>query len=463
MEEVSRLLQPDEDVDAAPAVTPGAPSLAPLRTREELLDFARQKFGVTVPDTKCCAGHAPPADAFAASYFADKSMTIWKASRGLGGKSHLLSLLASVEAATLHCDVTLLGGSGEQSERILESTTGFWEFPHAPADELAGEPTQKVIRFRRGHKVYRLTASSRSVRGPHPVRMRIDEADEMKWKIYEAASGQTMAKRGVKAQTTAASTHHYPNGTMTRILKMAADRGWPVFEWCYKENLEPHGWLAASEVGRKRDEVTVETFRTEYDLQEPSPENRAIVPECVDKMFTRKLGAFAGGNGEYIELERPHKRGRYATGADWARTSDRTCIWTFRIDVSPMRLVAFEQMNRRPWPEMVKKFDRRVQRYPGPAAHDATGVGDVVDGYISVEATGVKLVGKDRADIFTEYIAGIENGECLAPYIEYTAKEHKHASTDDLFGGGHPPDTFVAGAMAYHAATKVDDPELVVG
>ena len=29
--------------------------------------------------------------------------------------------------------------------------------------------------------------------------------------------------------------------------------------------------------------------------------------------------------------------------------------------------------------------------------------------------------------------------------------EHKHCGEDDLFGSGHPPDTLVALALAYHA------------
>jgi hypothetical protein len=30
--------------------------------------------------------------------------------------------------------------------------------------------------------------------------------------------------------------------------------------------------------------------------------------------------------------------------------------------------------------------------------------------------------------------------------------EHKYATVDDLYGGGHPPDSIVAGAMAYRAS-----------
>jgi hypothetical protein len=463
--EINRQLRESTRAASDPAAAAPEPEPVPNApaTDRDLHDYVQQSFGVSIPNVACCAGHVPPFRAFADSYFARFPLTIWEASRGFGGKTFQLSLLTSVEAATLRADVTLLAGSGEQAQRVLESTSEFWDYPLAPRHELASEPTREIIRFRTGNKVYRLTASTKSVRGPHPQRLRIDEADEMAWKLFKAASGQTMAKRGIAAQTTVSSTHQYPDGTMTKLLALAADRGHPVYRWCYRENLEPHGWLAQAEVARKKSEVTDDTWLTEYELQEPSPENRAIVTEKVDAMFKRSLGVFQGLNREYIELERPHKRGRYATGADWARSSDMTVIWTFRIDVTPMRLVAFERLNRLPWPQMVDRFDRRVRRYPGPAAHDATGIGDVVDGYIAVEADGIQLVGKQRSGIFSNYVSGIERGEVEAPFIEYTQREHKFATTDDLFGGGHPPDTFVAGAMAYHAATAGKLPDLVVG
>ena len=64
------------------------------------------------------------------------------------------------------------------------------------------------------------------------------------------------------------------------------------------------------------------------------------------------------------------------------------------------------------------------------------------------------LVGRLRADVFSEYINGIENGEIVSPHIEFMEGEHKYASVDDVYGSGHPPDSLVGGALAYRAATK---------
>ena len=59
----------------------------------------------------------------------------------------------------------------------------------------------------------------------------------------------------------------------------------PVSEWCYRETLKPHGWLTADQVTRKRGELSRTMWETEYELQEPSAEGRAIAPAAVERML----------------------------------------------------------------------------------------------------------------------------------------------------------------------------------
>ena len=127
--------------------------------------------------------------------------------------------------------------------------------------------------------------------GAHPARLRLDEADEMRLPILEAAQGQTMDQGAVRAQTVIASTHQHPDGTMTAVLQRAAEQGWPVYQWCWQETQEPAGWLPAAQVTRKRAEITAQMWRTEFDLQEPSAEGRAIDPEAVEWAFDAAIGA----------------------------------------------------------------------------------------------------------------------------------------------------------------------------
>lgn len=423
-----------------------------IRTEAQLAAYLLDTYGVVLPDVQVCPTHSTPWRAFKEAYFAEAPVSVWKASRGFGGKSFTLSLLGLVEATTLSADVNVLGGSGEQSQRVLQAMDKLWAMPAAPRALLKSDPAKRETNFRAGNVLRALLASTRSVRGPHPQRLRMDEVDEVDLKILDAALGQTMSLQGVPAQTVLSSTHHYADGTMSTVIQRAKERGWPVHEWCWRETLEPHGWLAAAEVTRKRIEVTEAMWSAEYDLQEPSSDGRAIVTEKVDAMFDPARGTYVGGDAESIEIEAPVKSGRYATGADWARKRDNTVVVTLRIDVKPARLVAFERLNRRPWPTMVKVFNDRVKRYPGNAAHDGTGVGDVVAGYLTVQAESFLMVGRDRADLLSEYINAIENGELAAPRIEFMYGEHRFASPDVIYGSEHPPDTLVAGALAYHAS-----------
>jgi hypothetical protein len=426
----------------------------PIRREETLRLFVRKAWGVRIPEKQVCPDHSTPWRAFADAYFARSSMAVWHGSRGLAGKSFLLATLGLTEAVTLKGDVNILGGSGLQSKRVHDYQQRFWRRASAPKHLLLSDPLKMKTDLSWGNSIQALLASQNNVRGPHVPRLRLDEVDEMALEIFDAAMGQTMAVPGCRAQTVASSTHHNAVGTMTEVLKRAAEKGWPVYKWCFRETLKPHGWLDPEEVERKKNETTKLQWEVEYELGEPSHESRAIMTEAVEAMFNKQLGIFEGGVNQYIEIEPPVPGATYATGADWARDVDWTIIVTLRTDVFPMRVVAFLRTGRRPWPFMIKNFDDRVDRYGGTSAHDATGLGNVIDDYIKGDAEGVVMGGKDRDALFTDYILAIEKGEIEAPFISFMEGEHKYATVDDLYGSGHPPDSIVGGAMAYRASKQ---------
>jgi hypothetical protein len=426
----------------------------PITKEETLREFVRYAFGVDIPNKQISEGHTTPWVAFRDAYFARSVVSVWKAARGFGGKSFLLALLGLTEAITLGVDVNVLGGSGEQSARVLAHMLQFWNMPNAPRYLLASEPAKRETKLTNGATIRALMASQASIRGLHVARLRLDEVDEIDLALLDAAMGQPMIQRGIAKQTVMSSTQQYADGTMAAIVKRAKEKGWAYHEWDYRASLKPHGWLDPAEVASKRLEVTEAMWLCEYENQEPSPESRAIQPEKAEQMFKRELGWYRGSPGEEIVIEPHDQQGIYATGADWARKQDWTIILTFRLDCNPARLVAFKRMGRTAWPTMVSEYNNRVKQYGQPAAHDGTGIGDVVSGYLTVEAEGVMMVGRTRSDMLTEYIAAIERGEIEAPYIEYMAGEHRYASTDDVYGSGHLPDTIAAGALAWYAATK---------
>ena len=430
-------------------------------TDRDLLAFVEETFGVHIPAVACCPEHVAPAQAFCDAYFNRASVAVWKASRGFGGKSTLLALLALTEAITLQAEVTVLGGSAQQSERVLEAMARLWHAPEAPSHLLASTPAVRRTRFVWGNMITALPASQTAVRGPHPQRLRIDEADEMLLSVLDAAQGQPMDRAGVQAQTVISSTHQHPDGTMTAVLQRAATKDWPIYTWCWQETLEPHGWLTLAQVERKRAEMPAQMWQTEFDLQEPSVQGRAIDSAAVDWTFDPQLGTVGAAqldHGWEGEAPADASEAYYAHGADWGQAVDYTAIATLRCDVRPLALVAGYRSRRRPWPVMIGVLNDRMTRYPGGAAHDHTGGGRVVGEYVTAPILDVDMVGQRRRDLFIDYFAAIERHEITAPRVEPFYSEHRYCRVEDVFGPGHPPDTVVAMALAYHAFREARAP-----
>lgn len=631
--------------------------------------------------------------------------------------SFLLALLSLTEQVVLGASINLLGGSGEQAQRVLQYLSGedpnsfgvLWDSPNAPKWMHPAEFTKRESRTINGGRLKTLMASNTSIRGPHPARLRLDEVDELDIGLFDQAMGQTMASRGIPAQTVASSTHQHAFGTMSTLLQRARENNWLVHEWCisagsmvltsageipietvvpgsrvatrsgwrtvqhctyvgcrdtvtltlsngrrlcvtpdhkmatpegweeaglllpgatligiapidgptrtadpmpsvrtninilgghsvspaaeisprlvlpcppfilgvgnslqvvgiytsaisaqmvyghtiierpvnlypyppmdvvhpvmpvpevdtketvtcaqgplpnhatsiisdaatenviksdhvfllhrtpgiflpvydigveecheftvegvlvhncYRENLKSNGgWLDDAEVARKKNEVTKEMWETEYENQSPNPESYAIDPAAVDNLFDKSLGVFPGRLQEHISIAPPEGIVKYYHGADWAKAKDASVLHS----VAELRdgrdvLVQWSKMGRIAWPMMIGKFNDRVKKLGGPACHDSTGVGSVVNDYIKVPSYGVNLQGQSRTDIFNEFIVAVERGDQMVfPFIESMHRDFKYASWEDIFGGKHPPDSFVAAALAWEAKKR---------
>lgn len=294
----------------------------------------------------------------------------------------------------------------------------------------------------------------------------VHNCDEMDLGIFDSAMGQTMAYAGVPAQTVCSSTHQYPDGTMTEILKRAAEKGWPVFHWCYQESMAPPaGWLDPAEVERKRNEVTSLMWETEYELQEPSVEGRAIDAEAVRDLFDERLGVYPGTPGKQIVRIKPGGDREFYHGADWAKAKDWSVLHSMWANPKgPDVLAAWCRVGRIPWPQIIKLFNDRVERYGGPSCHDATGVGEVCADYLEIDSEGVDFrLKKQRDEMLSNYIAAIERREMKYPKIAALETEHKYATWADVYGSGHLPDSISAGALAQRAKMLEVGHELLVG
>ncbi|CAB4148347.1 hypothetical protein UFOVP967_41 [uncultured Caudovirales phage] len=438
----------------------------PPRDKWELQYYLWNFFGIKVSAQKVCPDHQAPLDAIADAYFATNSVIVWKASRGFGGKTTMASGLALLELMS-GMDVAILGGSSLQSLRVHEATREGWEHETHIGGQvikgpfkwaLAKDPNRIETRTIWGNSLRALAASTKSARGPHPQRLRMDEVDEMDIEILDAALGQTMSLGGHKSQTLLSSTHQYPQGTMTEILRRAEDKGWPVYTWCYKENSAPHGWLNPDDVERKRGEIQPAMWEVEYDMSAPKLDGVIFDPETINR-FVDMRKTKDDKQGVYYEFEAPRSYGKYVTSADWAKEHDQTIIITLRVDEKPYKVVAYERLQKLPWPMLVGRFEGRLNRFKGRGIHDSTGVGSVVEDII------VKPKGVDRVDghslhsrsektvLYSNYILGVQKGEIITPNITSLVLEHKYLTPEQIFGQKHTPDTVSAMALAYFVAS----------
>lgn len=432
------------------------------RNKQELQQWFELLFDMVIPDKAVCPEHSAPLDALAASYFVEAPVVVWKASRGFGGKTTMLAGLSMLELMD-GANVNILGGSGRQSQMVHDIERETWNRTIILDDIRIESPLKQFIKIEpttwytqsiRGNKLIALTASTKSARGPHPQRLRIDEVDEMSEIIFDAAMGQAMSKYGIKAQTTISSTQQYPDGTMAKVLKMAKEKGWIVYEWCYHEtSIHNQGWLDDNEIEDKRKSVTNLMWQIEYELQEPLAEGRILSAESLVKTFKPQIGRVHDRMGAYYEFESPKKDGLYATGADWARDVDFTVISTLRYDITPARLVAYERVQFEPYPIMIQRFKHRLKRYPGRGIHDASGVGSVVSDYIDIPDV-VDYNVKRKPELYSDYIIAIESGKIECPMVDTIHAEHKYCLYSDIYQSTHPPDIVCSMALAWKAIVK---------
>lgn len=438
----------------------------PPRDNDELHALVKALWGVAIPQHKVCHDHVAPMDWFSDAFFRRTPSAIAKGSRGLSGKSYAMSALGLTQAVVLGGDVNLLGGSFEQSVNIHKHMRSAWDHPGAPTYMLKHDGTAEV-KLTNGSIIRPLTASQKTVRGPHPATLLLDELDEMDYEIYESALGQPMDQKnwlGVTIHPVIAgtSTLQYGDGTFVKILKNLAEKGIEPYEWCYKESANPYdGWLTQEQIEHKKATVSAERWRVEYELGEPGIGNRAIDSEAVNRMFSERADESKRiamkKDYEEWEFETHTNSEDYVIAADWARSQDYTVITVWKVTSLPMQLVYYVRMNHLPWPVMIKKFNDLQKKYRAEGIHDATGLGDVVASLIEDTNTwDFKMTGGQRDDMLSEYVAAVERGKLSAPRIESFYKANLYCSVEDLFSRSkefHLPDEVCSAALAWRVVS----------
>ena len=284
------------------------------RTKEELALYCAFILGVKIATPSACVGHASPLDAIWDAYADESYFSIWHAMRG-SGKTLDLAVLAFLESIFKpFCGTTILGGSLEQSQKAISYSSQLWERPGVPRQLLVGGVAGRGYRLKNGSWVQALAASQKSVRGPHPQRLRLDEVDEMAREIFDASLGQPKANHGIPDQVVASSTLHHPFGMMADLIDDRESREARLYQWCVEEVREPRGFWTDEEIERKRKTVTKKMWDAEYLLNRPTVGESIYDWDAVERAYER------GRRRQGVEGYPVNKRYGVEAGIDWGHS-----------------------------------------------------------------------------------------------------------------------------------------------
>lgn len=255
---MANIISPSAETVTSSDAAGAAPSPENLRetrptTRQELRHYVKIRLGVEVPDRQICPGHSSPMDYLWHSFsydFAGRTKehgsqadppvrnadaVVW-ANRA-GGKTRLAAVATLLDAVFKpHCQIRILGGSGEQSLRMYEYLAAFTRQGY---EELLAEELRKGrCRFTNGSAVEILKQSATSVRGTHVQKLRCDEVELFREEVFAAAKFTTQSTDEIVAAMELISTMHRPYGLMQKEVAAATAAGVPVFKWCLWETIE---------------------------------------------------------------------------------------------------------------------------------------------------------------------------------------------------------------------------------
>ena len=208
------------------------------KTRVELWAYVKHFLKIDVPRHVVSPEHSSPMDylwyAFNADFLKRKAenadAVVW-ANRG-GGKTQLCGILTLLDCIFKpEIQIRILSGSGTQALRLYDYFRQSIKSGYEDrVQEISSWPTDKTV-FKNGAKVEVLKQSETSVRGEHVHKLRCDEVELFKPKVFDAAQFTTMSTKGYVAAVECISTMHKRYGLMKRIVKNANAAGKAVFQW----------------------------------------------------------------------------------------------------------------------------------------------------------------------------------------------------------------------------------------
>ena len=220
------------------------------RTDEELEEFIRLAYGVSLPRKVLTPGHRSPFEFLSDLFFERVSCALGFANRA-GGKTFTVALLNHLDMLFKPgCEITSAGSVKKQAQKCYRyfrelNDTSWMRRLNEQHLVITGEPffteadsTQSRTQFGNGTLMEIIVASEKGFRGQHPHKSRVDEIDEIDWDTLQTGLSMSHSSDTIVGQDVFTSTRHRLDGTMQRLLTEATERGVSVYEWNVWEMVE---------------------------------------------------------------------------------------------------------------------------------------------------------------------------------------------------------------------------------
>jgi hypothetical protein len=349
-------------------------------TDDELHAWIKEVFGLDIPRTSVCAGHAPPFDFIADMFFHREDNVIVLANRG-GGKTLYTAILEITNSywkpgfSTAH-----FGAIDKQARRAYAY---FKDFIRRKPFKLAIKETlQSSSTFINGSTLEIIAASERASQGAHTRFVSFDELE----------SGNPVAYRNTLAIPTSwldgeinrlgqylvTSTRNSATGLMAKVLSDAELTGARVYAYCIAEAAMPcdenctaencnlykwsdgnsrnaTGWLSHEAVGKFYRTIDADTFDAQFLCKKP--ESKSFIYQTFSD-------ANVSDEAEYVP-----DAGPIWCGYDWGFSDDTAIILCQYRDG---QLFQFDELvgngvSEQEWVERLVTRITELQNYDGPS------------------------------------------------------------------------------------------------
>jgi hypothetical protein len=197
----------------------------------------------------------------------------------------------------------------------------------------------------------------------------VDEAARIAEEVWTETLLPTLADHDGRAILI--STPHGRNWFWEEWQRGQLENG-AIKSWRAPSSANPNPRIQkAAELAKER--VPNQTYRQEW-LAEFVDDGLALL--TIDDINRATVGA---------QGEQPRKDGHtYVTSVDLGRKRDTTVINTFDTTLIPYQRVAFDRIERVPWPKIQEAIEKRVKTYGGRTFVESNGIGDPVIGNLNV-------------------------------------------------------------------------------